>query len=216
MKIKYIILFFCIFIIYILINSIEPFAMIGLDSNGSAINVSSNCTYRKKDQCEITGGCIWKDPKCLLKKDVILGYGKRGINVHVPTRCKERTSQNCEATHGCSWNKKCVVTDGWQEEKNLNGKVVHFPKKCSQRSLNFCMIGPKCYLNGGLCHDRPNTSKFEHPLCQIDRKNITIGKNVYMCRNMRKHWTPELDKINEKQASIPIIKETRTCWHCPI
>jgi len=228
MKIRYIILFVTVMVVYVLLNSIEPFGnnMIGRDSNGADINISAICKDRTKDQCTTTHGCKWdvykkagKEIKeCNLKKQLTSGYGKGGINVHIPVKCNMRNSQNCEATLGCSWgnNKKvCKITNGWEEGQNLEGKVVHFHKKCSQRELNYCMIGPNCYLNGGLCHNKSNTGKFERESCRIDRKNVTMAENVNMCRNVRQHWTPEHDKKDDVEIPIPIIRQTKTCWHCP-
>ena len=82
--------------------------------------------------------------------------------------------------------------------------------------LNYCMIGPDCYLNGGVCYQKPNTGKFERESCRIDRKNVWMSSNVNMCRNVRLHWTPEHDKKDDVDIPIPIIQQTKTCWHCPL
>ena len=228
MEIRYIILFICILILYVLLNTVEGFSlkMIGTDKNGALINISGNCANRIKDQCETTHGCFWniytkagKEIKeCQLKQNLTSGYGKGGVNLHVPSACHLRNSQNCEATHGCSWGsnqKKCMIAPGWLEEKDIDGKVVHFHKKCSKRILNYCMIGPDCFLDGGSCQQKPDQDKFERESCRIDRRNLVIGDKVNMCRNVRIDWTPEHDKKDDIFVPIPTIEQTKTCWHCP-
>ena len=61
MEIRYIILFVAVMVIYVLLNSIEPFGnnMIGQDKNGADINIPANCKDRTEDQCTTTHGCKW-------------------------------------------------------------------------------------------------------------------------------------------------------------
>ena len=218
-----------IFLIIILLlgiyNNIETFRsnMIGKDTNGSPLNVPAACKERSEAQCAATGGCEWKSIKergkrlnrCVVKKGMVLGYGKGSKNIYLPTKCALRNVENCEALHGCSYkNNLCIVTPGWAEGSDINKKIVQFPIQCKKRGINYCMIGGGCFLDGGVCMQKPRFKNRESRLCNIDRNNLKLGDRVNICKNLQEDWTPEMDIKDDVHVPIPIMAQTKTCWHC--